>query len=111
MEIVIYHNPRCSKSRATLQLLQDRGVNPTVIEYLVNPPNKETLLKILSLLMLQPRQLMRRTESIYQELGLDNPSLTHLFQHRDGDRYAFVLPENSVYTVNKDAYAALCNGG
>ena len=76
MEIVIYHNPRCSKSRATLQLLQDRGVNPTVIEYLVNPPNKETLLKILSLLMLQPRQLMRRTESIYQELGLDNPSLS-----------------------------------
>ena len=76
METVIYHNPRCSKSRATLQLLRDRGLNPTVIEYLVEPPGKETLLKILSLLTLQPRQLMRRTESVYQELRLDNPGLS-----------------------------------
>ncbi len=76
METVIYHNPRCSKSRATLQLLRDRGLNPTVIEYLDDPPGKETLLKILSLLKLQPRQLMRRAESVYQELGLDNPDLS-----------------------------------
>ncbi len=75
METIIYHNPRCSKSRATLQLLRDRGLNPTVIEYLIDPPGKETLLEILSLLALQPRQLMRRAESLYQELGLDNLDL------------------------------------
>ncbi len=76
METVIYHNPRCSKSRATLQLLHDHGVSPTVIEYLIDPPDRETLLKILTLLTLQPRQLMRRTESVYQELGLDDPGLS-----------------------------------
>ena len=76
METFIYHNPRCSKSRATLQLLRDRGLNPTVIEYLIDPPSKEALLEILSLLSLQPRQLMRNTESAYQELGLDNPGLS-----------------------------------
>ena len=75
METIIYHNPRCSKSRATLQLLRDRGLNPTVIEYLIDPPGMETLLEILSLLALQPRQLMRRAESLYQELSLDNPDL------------------------------------
>ena len=77
METVIYHNPRCSKSRATLKLLEDRGLNPTIIEYLVSPPDKETLEKILSLLSLQPGDLMRRGESIYKELGLDNPALNN----------------------------------
>ena len=77
METVIYHNPRCSKSRATLQLLQERGLNPTIIDYLNNPPDRETLEKILSLLSLQPVELMRSGESIYKELGLDNPSLNN----------------------------------
>jgi len=77
LETVIYHNPRCSKSRATLKLLEERGLNPTIIEYLVNPPDKETLEKILSLLSLQPGDLMRRGEHIYKELGLDNPALNN----------------------------------
>jgi arsenate reductase len=77
LETVIYHNPRCSKSRATLKLLEERGLNPTIIEYLVSPPDKETLEKILSLLSLQPGDLMRRGESIYKELGLDNPALNN----------------------------------
>ena len=77
METVIYHNPRCSKSRATLQLLQERGLNPTIIEYLINPPDKETLETILSLLSLQPGELMRHRESIYKELDLGNPALNN----------------------------------
>lgn len=77
METIIYHNPRCSKSRATLQLLEERGLKPTIIEYLVNPPDKETLEKILSLLSLHPGDLMRRGERIYKELGLDNPDLNN----------------------------------
>lgn len=75
MEVVIYHNPRCSKSRATLQLLRDRGIEPKVVEYLKTPPSRETLESILAALGKEPRELMRKNEKLYQELGLDDPSL------------------------------------
>ncbi len=75
MNITIYHNPRCSKSRQTLALLQERGLEPEIIEYLKTPPDKPTLEKILSLLDIEPRQLMRRKESAYKELALDDDSL------------------------------------
>ncbi len=71
----IYHNPRCSKSRQTLELLQQHNDDIEVIEYLKIPPNKEQLQKILDLLGLKPRELMRKGESVYQELNLDDPSL------------------------------------
>ncbi len=71
----IYHNPRCSKSRQTLELLRDKGVEPTVVEYLKTPPTREELERILEMLRMEPRNLMRRKEKEYKELGLDDPSL------------------------------------
>ena len=71
----IYHNPRCSKSRQTLQLLVDKNIDVDVIEYLQTPPDATTLDKILSQLGMEPRQLMRTHETEYKELGLDNPTL------------------------------------
>ena len=71
----ILRNPRCSKSRATLQRLRDAGVEPVVIEYLQHPPTRERLAEILALLGLEdPRALMRKGEAIYAELGLGQVS-------------------------------------
>ena len=76
MAVTIYHNPRCSKSRQTLALLQERGIEPTIIEYLKTPPDAETLRRLLDALGMSPRELMRRKEKEYKELGLDDPSLS-----------------------------------
>ena len=76
MSVKILHNPRCSKSRQTLQLLNDKGVEPDVIEYLKTPPGKEELSKILDMLGLEPRDLMRKKEKEYKEAGMDNPDLS-----------------------------------
>lgn len=75
MDIRIYHNPRCSKSRETLDLLQERGIQPTVIEYLKNPPAVQELDDILNKLGLEPRELMRTNEPDYAALALDRPEL------------------------------------
>jgi arsenate reductase len=72
----IYHNPRCSKSRAALELVRDRGIEPEIIEYLSAPPDAATLVEILRLLGIEARALLRPGESEYRELGLDSPSLT-----------------------------------
>lgn len=72
----IYHNPRCSKSRQSLALLQEAGLQPEVIEYLKNPPTSQQLDKILESLQMQPQQLMRKGEAIYQELGLNERQLS-----------------------------------
>lgn len=76
MAVRIYHNPRCSKSRQTLGLLEERGVEPEVVEYLKAPPSAAELERILQRLDLQPRELMRRKEAEYAELGLDRPELS-----------------------------------
>ncbi|MCG6886941.1 MAG: arsenate reductase (glutaredoxin) [Proteobacteria bacterium] len=76
MPPTIYHNPRCSKSRQTLQLLHEKGIEPEVIEYLKTPPDKVTLKIILEQLGLTPRQLMRTNEQAYKDYGLDDPSLS-----------------------------------
>lgn len=76
MQVKIYHNPRCSKSRQTLQLLQEHGVEPEVVEYLKTPPDKNTLKKILEQLQMKPRDLMRHKENEYKDNHLDNPSLS-----------------------------------
>ena len=76
MTVTIYHNPRCSKSRQTLSLLQEKGVEPAIVEYLKEPPDAATLRRLLKLLGLTPRELMRRKEAPYTELGLDNPALS-----------------------------------
>ena len=75
MAVTIYHNPRCSKSRQTLALLQDKGVEPEIVEYLKNPPSHETLSQLLDQLGLEPRELMRRNEAVYKELELKDPAL------------------------------------
>jgi arsenate reductase (glutaredoxin) len=75
-QVTIYHNPKCTKSRETLALLESRGIEPTVIEYLQTPPTKTELDRILKLLNLEPRALMRQQEPEYRELKLDNPALT-----------------------------------
>jgi arsenate reductase len=74
-EVTIYHNPRCSKSRATLALLEEHGVTPNVVEYLSTPPDAATLKRLLDLLGLSPRELMRRKETAYSDLGLDDDAL------------------------------------
>ncbi|HHB12904.1 MAG TPA: arsenate reductase (glutaredoxin) [Chromatiales bacterium] len=76
MRVKIYHNPRCSKSRQTLQLLKDNNIEPEVVKYLETPPDREELQRILDMLGLEPRELMRRKEKEYKELGLDDPGLT-----------------------------------
>jgi arsenate reductase len=76
MTTKIYHNPRCSKSRQTLELLRERSVEPDVIEYLKTPPSAAELAAILDLLGLEPRQLMRTKEADYRDNGLDDPALS-----------------------------------
>jgi arsenate reductase len=76
MTITIYHNPRCSKSRATLELLGARGVKPEVIEYLKSPPSAAELKAILKKLGMKPRDLIRKGEPLYAELGLKERELS-----------------------------------
>ena len=75
MNITIYHNPRCSKSRETLQLLKNHGIEPVIIEYLKSPPSAEELDSILQKLGMEPRELMRTKEAEYKELGLADEML------------------------------------
>lgn len=72
----IYHNPRCSKSRQTLQLLNDRGIEPAVVLYLDAPPNAQQLRNLLKKLGLSARQLLRKGEQDYKDLGLADQNLT-----------------------------------
>ena len=75
MAVTIYHNPRCSKSRATLALLTERGIDPVVVRYLETPPAADTLRGILAMLGLGPRDIMRRKEAAYRAADLDDPDL------------------------------------
>ncbi|MGA9469985.1 MAG: arsenate reductase (glutaredoxin) [Candidatus Macondimonas sp.] len=76
MQISLYHNPRCSKSRAALALLRDAGVEPTLIDYLNTPPSLDSLTLLVGLLGLSPRALLRTREAEYQTLNLAQPDLT-----------------------------------
>ena len=68
--ITIYHNPRCSKSRATLEILKGNGIEPKIVEYLKTPPNAATLNYFLNKLGMEPRDLIRKSEAPYKELQL-----------------------------------------
>ncbi len=70
MTVTIYHNPRCSKSRQTLQLLEARGIAPKIVEYLKTPPSQGELKSILKKLGIGPSALLRPGEQLYAELGL-----------------------------------------
>ncbi|MBI3143736.1 MAG: arsenate reductase (glutaredoxin) [Pseudogulbenkiania sp.] len=73
--IRLYHNPRCSKSREALKLLQDAGADVEIVDYLKTPPSAEELDRLLTLLGLEPRELMRQKEEEYQSLHLDDLTL------------------------------------
>lgn len=75
MTVTIYHNPRCSKSRQTMALLVERGIQAQVIEYLKTPPSTSELATILGLLEIEPRDLMRKGEPPYKALNLADPKL------------------------------------
>ena len=74
--IRIFHNPRCSKCRQSLQLLNEQGIQPDVVEYLKEPPSADEIREILQLLGLEPRQLMRQHEAPYKELNLADENLS-----------------------------------
>ena len=76
MSIIIYHNPKCSKSRQTVELLVKQGIKPVLNEYLKVPPTVEKIKEILSKLGYAPRDLMRKKEDAYTKYNLDNPSLS-----------------------------------
>lgn len=76
MSVTIWHNPRCSKSRQTLALLTERGIDPIIVEYLKTPPPVAELQDALGKLNLAPRGLMRRKEAPYAEQGLDDGALS-----------------------------------
>lgn len=75
MNVKIYHNPRCGKSRQTLQLIKEQGIEPEIIEYLKTPPSAEELDDILQKLGMEPRDLIRKQEAEYKAGGLDNEAL------------------------------------
>ncbi len=75
MEVTIYHNPRCSKSRQTLALLRDNGVEPTVVEYIKAPLDESALRSLVAMLGGSVRDLIRTGEAEYRELGLKDPDL------------------------------------
>ena len=75
MTVTIYHNPRCSKSRQTLALLEERGIAPHVVDYLKTPPTAAEIKTILKKLGLGPLDLLREGERLYAELGLKERDL------------------------------------
>jgi arsenate reductase len=76
MDVTIYHNPACGTSRNTLALIRAAGIEPTVIEYLQNPPTRDRLAKMISDAGMTIREAIREKGTPYAELGLDNPDLT-----------------------------------
>ena len=73
---VIYHNPKCSKSRETLQILQDNNIEPEIIEYLIYPPSVQELKNIITMLGVSARDMVRSSEPIYKETGLADGSFS-----------------------------------
>ncbi|NTE35205.1 arsenate reductase (glutaredoxin) [Agrobacterium tumefaciens] len=76
MDVTIYHNPACGTSRNTLALIRAAGIEPTVIEYLQNPPTRDQLATMISDAGMSVREAIREKGTPYADLGLDNPDLT-----------------------------------
>ena len=74
--ITIYHNPACGTSRNTLALIRHSGAEPLVVDYLKAPPGRDLLVELLAALGMPVRELLRRKEALYDELGLDDPALS-----------------------------------
>ena len=76
MAVTIYHNPRCSKSRQTLRLLREQGIEPEIVEYLKTPPSADQIEAVLARLGIEPRTLMRTKEAAYREAGMGDERLS-----------------------------------
>jgi arsenate reductase len=76
MSVTIYHNPKCGTSRNTLALIRNAGIEPAVIEYLANPPDRATLVSLIERAGLTVREAIRQKGTPYLELGLDDPAVT-----------------------------------
>ena len=76
-DFIIYHNPRCSKSRQTLEILDQHDLETEIVLYLDNPPSAEEIVSILNKLELNPRDILRKGEDAYKELNLKNDKLTN----------------------------------
>jgi len=75
-KVRIFYNPRCSKCRLTMDILENKGIDTSVVEYLKTPPSNTELSAVLDMLGIEPRDLMRKHEAPYKENDLDNPELT-----------------------------------
>lgn len=75
-DFTIYHNPRCSKSRQTLAILEDHNIQPEIVLYLENTPNKQKLLELTEQLNKKPREILRKTEDAYKDKGLADTTLS-----------------------------------
>lgn len=75
-DVTIYHNPRCSKSRQTLALLEEQGIEPQIVKYLEDTPNADELKAVVAKLGISARDLLRKKEAEYKEAGLDNEGLS-----------------------------------
>jgi len=87
MSVTIYHNPRCSKSRQTLALLRDRGIEPVIVEYLKQPPTPGEVKRIIDRLDVPAGQLLRRNEAAYRALDLEDETL-------EAERVAEIIAEH-----------------
>ncbi|WP_207769736.1 arsenate reductase (glutaredoxin) [Solimicrobium silvestre] len=76
MTVTIYHNPQCGTSRNTLELIRNTGVEPEIIEYLINPPSRSKLVELIAAMNIPVRDLLRKKGTPYDELNLDDPNLT-----------------------------------
>lgn len=109
----IYHNPRCSKSRQTLELIKEANKNVEIVEYLNTPPTEEELKYVLTLLGISPEQLLRKNEAIYKEkykgktysdeewigIMIENPKLIERPIVVDGDRAVLGRPPENVLSL------------
>jgi len=76
LKAIIFHNPACGTSRNTLAMIEASGETPTVMEYLKTPPNRERLIELISIMAITPRELLRRKGTPFEELNLDDPTLS-----------------------------------
>ncbi|MCP4876323.1 MAG: arsenate reductase (glutaredoxin) [Gammaproteobacteria bacterium] len=74
--LIMYHNPLCSKSQETLQILENRNLSPDVVEYLVQPPTRQELKEVIEMLGIPARDLLRTNEQVYDDAELDDDTLT-----------------------------------
>jgi arsenate reductase len=101
--VTIYHNPRCTKSRQTLALLEKRGIQPKIVEYLVTPPTEAKLKRLLKLLGISPRELLRTKEEEYKQAKLDKPDVSDAEIIRAMIKYPRLMERPIVVAGNKAA--------